>query len=81
MGAAVGDHGRLPALGEEDGERFAEENGPLRTVLEVLEPRDRLPAATQSEGDVFAGRDSSWAIVKHRVIAQDCMFAQGCLPR
>jgi hypothetical protein len=58
MSAAVGDDRGLTALGEEDGKGLAEEYGALGTVLQVLEPRDRLPAAAQRKGDVLAGRDS-----------------------
>ena len=65
MGAAVGDHGRFAALGEEDGERFAEQHGALRAALQVLDPRDRLPAVAQREGDVLAGRCLTWLVVKH----------------
>ncbi|HWP32954.1 MAG TPA: hypothetical protein VNL97_04325, partial [Solirubrobacterales bacterium] len=57
MSTAVGDDGGLSVLGEEDGKGLAEQHGSLRTVLQVLKPRDRLPAAAQRKGNVFAGWD------------------------
>jgi hypothetical protein len=65
VGAAVGDHGRFAALGEKDSERFAEQDGSLRTTRQVLEPRDRLPAVAQRQGDLLAGRRLAWLVVKH----------------
>jgi hypothetical protein len=65
VGAAVGDHGWLSTLSEEDRKRFTEKDGPLRAVLQVFKPRDRLPAVTQRKGYLLAGRHSTWALVKH----------------
>src|SRR5262249_9671311 len=84
VGAAIGDHGRLATLGQEDGERFTQYHGALRTILQVLDPRDGLPAMAQRQRDLLAGRDSTWALVEHRHSLQTALsshFIHGCLPR
>jgi hypothetical protein len=65
--AAVGDNRGLPAIGKEDGERFTQEHCPLRAVLEVLSPCDRLPTVAQREGNLLAAWSSALATVKDRV--------------
>ena len=65
MGTAVGDDGCFAVLGEEDRERFAEQHSALRAVLQVLDPRHRLPAVVQRQGDFLAGRCCAWLVVKH----------------
>jgi hypothetical protein len=67
VGAAVGDHGRFAALGQKDGQRFAEEHSSLRALLEVLEPCDRLPTAAQRECDLLTAGRRGVLVVKHRV--------------
>jgi hypothetical protein len=83
MSAAVGDDRGVSTLGEEDGKGLAEEYGALGTAFQVLEPRDRLPAAAQREGDILAGGASRWALAMHHAdsITLEPFFIYGCLPR
>jgi hypothetical protein len=63
MRAAVGDDRGTSTLSKEDGEGLAENHGALWATLQILEPRDRLPATAQGPGDVLGGWDSQRALV------------------
>ena len=82
VGAAVGDDGRLAALGEEDGERLAEQHGPLRTALQVLDPGYGLPAAAQRERDLLAARRRVALVVNITLLEIiQILVCHSCLPR
>ena len=81
MGAAVGDHRRLAALGEEDGQRLAEQHRSLGAVPQILTRATGCQQRRNASDDLLAGRDSrGWSsdiTAPHFRVS----FVHGCLPR